>query len=153
MGVQWLSCRVLDSRPRAAGSSLTSVTALWSLSKTHLSWLSTGSTQETRPCLTERLLMGRKESNQTNKQCYQKNFSKCICIFFAVTVMGNVQKCFIYIHSFCTPLIYTVRFYFFVFLAYLSHWLIVSYCDRWMCVVRRQQLLQTTSPPKLLAGF
>ena len=30
----------------AAGSSLTGVTALWSLSKTHLSYLSTGSTQE-----------------------------------------------------------------------------------------------------------
>ena len=30
----------------AAGSSLTGVTALWSLSKTHLSQLSTGSTQE-----------------------------------------------------------------------------------------------------------
>ena len=31
---------------RAAGSSLTGVSALWSLSKTHLSYLSTGSTQE-----------------------------------------------------------------------------------------------------------
>ena len=31
---------------RAAGSSLTDVTALWSLGKTHLSQLSTGSTQE-----------------------------------------------------------------------------------------------------------
>ena len=30
----------------AAGSSLTGVTVLWSLSKTHLSKLSTGSTQE-----------------------------------------------------------------------------------------------------------
>ena len=30
----------------AAGLSLTGVTALWSMSKTHLSWLSTGSTQE-----------------------------------------------------------------------------------------------------------
>ena len=39
------------------------------------------------------------------------------------------------------------------FLAHLSHWLMVSYCDRCMYVVRRQQLLQTTSPPKLLAGF
>ena len=36
----------------------------------------------------------------------------------------------------------------------------VSYCDYWMSVVRRpsfivrhQQLLQRTSPPKLLAGF
>ena len=40
-----------------------------------------------------------------------------------------------------------------VFLAHQSHWLMVSYCYRWMSVVRRQQLLQTTSPPKLQAGF
>ena len=47
-----------------------------------------------------------------------------------------------------------------LFLAHLSHWLMVSYCDCWMslvrraaCVVRHQQLLQTTSPPKLLAVF
>ena len=50
----------------AAGSSLTCVTMFWSLSKTHLSQLSTGLTQEDRPCLTERSLMGCKESNQTN---------------------------------------------------------------------------------------
>ena len=31
------SGRVLDSRPKAAGSSLTGITVLWSLSKTHLS--------------------------------------------------------------------------------------------------------------------
>ena len=48
------------------GSSLTSVTVLWSLNKTHLSLLSTGSIQEDLSCLTERLLMGGKESNQTN---------------------------------------------------------------------------------------
>ena len=29
----------------------------------------------------------------------------------------------------------------------------VSYCDHWMSVVRRQLLLQWTSPPKRLAGF
>ena len=34
---QWLSGRVLDSRPRAEGSSLTGVFVLWSSSKTHLS--------------------------------------------------------------------------------------------------------------------
>ena len=52
----------------AAGSSLTGITALWSLSKTHLSQLSLVLVQprKNRPCLTERLLMGRKESNQTN---------------------------------------------------------------------------------------
>ena len=49
---------------RAAGSSLTGVNALWSLSKTHLSKLSTGSTQEDPSRITERLLSGRKESNQ-----------------------------------------------------------------------------------------
>ena len=30
-------------------------------------------------------------------------------------------------------------------LAHLSHWLMVIYCDHWMCVVSRQQLLQRTS--------
>ena len=36
-GAQWLSGRVLDSRPKGQRLSLTGVTALWSLSKTHLS--------------------------------------------------------------------------------------------------------------------
>ena len=36
-GAQWLGGRVLDSRPKTADSSLTGVTALWSLGKTHLS--------------------------------------------------------------------------------------------------------------------
>ena len=53
-------------------------------------------------------------------------------------------------------------------IAHLSHWLKVSDCGRWMSVlrratcvvyllqmfvVRRQQLLQRTSHPKLQAGF
>ena len=42
----------------AAGSSLTGITALWSLS------LVLVQPRKTRPCLTERLLMERKESNQ-----------------------------------------------------------------------------------------
>ena len=37
--------------------------------------------------------------------------------------------------------------------AHVSHWLKVSYCDSWMCVVRRQQFLQRTSSLKLPAGF
>ena len=38
VGAQWLSGRVLDSRPKGRGFlSLTGVTALWSLSMTHLS--------------------------------------------------------------------------------------------------------------------
>ena len=51
----------------AAGSNLTGVTALWSLSKTHLSSLELVQPRDTHPGLTERLLMGRKEPNRTNK--------------------------------------------------------------------------------------
>ena len=71
---------------RAGGLSLTAVTALWSLSKTHLSnypSLVLVQPRKTRPYITERLLMGRKESNQTNK-----HMSKC-------RIVG------IYAHSFC----------------------------------------------------
>ena len=60
-----VECLTRDQR--APGSSLTAVTALLSLSKTHLSLLSTGSTQEDPSRIIERLLSGRKESNQTNK--------------------------------------------------------------------------------------
>ena len=50
----------------AAGSSLTGVTALWSLSKTHTyPSLVLVQPRNTRPYITERLLMGRKESKQT----------------------------------------------------------------------------------------
>ena len=53
-GAQWLSGRVLDSRsnegPRVRASPTSAVQS-----------------RKTRPCLTERLLMGRKDPNQTNK--------------------------------------------------------------------------------------
>ena len=52
---------------RAVGSSLTGITALWSLSKTHYPSLVLVQPRKTRPYITERLLMGHKESNQTNK--------------------------------------------------------------------------------------
>ena len=51
----------------AAGSSLTGVTALWSLSNHIYHSLVLVQPRKTRPCVTERLLMGRKESTQTNK--------------------------------------------------------------------------------------
>ena len=62
---QW---QVLDLRPRGWGSSLSSITALWSLSKTHYPSLILVQPRKIPPWLTERLLMGRKKSNQTNKQ-------------------------------------------------------------------------------------
>ena len=62
------SGRVVDARLWAAGSSLNGITALWSLSKHIYPSLVLVQPRKTRSCLTERLLMGRKESNQTNKQ-------------------------------------------------------------------------------------
>ena len=67
MGVQWLSGRGHDSRPRGPRvSSLAGVTALCpnpSLVLVH--------PRKTHPHITERLLMGHKESNQTNKMCIE----------------------------------------------------------------------------------
>ena len=46
------------------------------------------------------------------------------------------------------------------FLAHLSQWLNMSYCNHWMsvvsclsCMVSSQQLFQRTAPPKLPAGY
>ena len=64
----------------ATGSSLTGATALWSLSKTHFSSLVLVHPRKTRPCLTERLLMERKESNQTNIEILPK-LRQCISYF------------------------------------------------------------------------
>ena len=56
---------------RAVGSSLTGVTASWSLSKTHPSLVLVQS-RKTCPFITEILLMVHKESNkQTNKQMFK----------------------------------------------------------------------------------
>ena len=96
-----ISGRVLDSRPRGGGFKPHWRHCLWSLSKTHLSLskthlslLSTGSIQED-PSLTERLLIGRKESNQTNKQrglifsvCLEQRVGGC----FITKNLGTVQK-------------------------------------------------------------
>ena len=55
-GAQWLSGRVLDSRPRVRASPA---------SLCFGPWARPFYPRQTCPCLTERLLMGRKESNQT----------------------------------------------------------------------------------------
>ena len=62
MGSAVLSGRVLDSRPKGRG-----VTALWFLRRTHLPSIVLVRPRKIRPYITEILLMGRKESNQTNK--------------------------------------------------------------------------------------
>ena len=65
-GAQWLSGRVLDSRPRGRGFEPHRRHCVVVLEKRHIySSLVLVQPRKTRPCLTERLLMRRKESNQT----------------------------------------------------------------------------------------
>ena len=66
-GAQWLSGRVLDSRPKGRGFEPHQRQCVVSLSKNIIPSLVLVQPRKTRPFITERLLMGRKESNQTNK--------------------------------------------------------------------------------------
>ena len=66
-GAQWLSGRVLDSRPKGRGFEPHRRHCVVSLSKNINPSLVRVQPRKTRPFITERLLMGRKESNkQTN---------------------------------------------------------------------------------------
>ena len=68
MGEQWLSGRVLDFIPRGHGFEPHQRHCVVSLSKNINPSLVLVQPRKTRPFITERLLMGRKESNLTNKQ-------------------------------------------------------------------------------------
>ena len=67
-GAQWLSGSVLDSRPKGHGFEPHQRHCVVSLSKNINSSLVLVQPRKTCPFITERLLMGCKESNQTNKQ-------------------------------------------------------------------------------------
>ena len=69
-GAQWLSGRVLDSRPKGRRFEPHGRHCVVSLGKNINPSLVLVQPRKTRPFITERLLMGRKESNQTktNKQ-------------------------------------------------------------------------------------
>ena len=67
-GAQWLSGRVLDSRLKGRGFEPHRRHCVVSLSKNINPSLVLVQPKKTRPFITERLLMGRKESNRTNKQ-------------------------------------------------------------------------------------
>ena len=66
-GAQWLSGRVLDSRLKGRGFEPHQRHCVVSLSKNINLSLVLVQPRNTRPFITERLLMGRKESNPTNK--------------------------------------------------------------------------------------
>ena len=64
-GAQWLSGRVLDSKPKGRGFGPHRHHCIVSLSKNINPSLVLVQPRKTRPFMTEKLLMGRKESNQT----------------------------------------------------------------------------------------
>ena len=69
-GVQWLSGRVLDSRLRSRGLEPHRRHCVVSLSKNIYPSLVLVQPRKNCPFITERLLMGRKESNQTKKKSF-----------------------------------------------------------------------------------
>ena len=75
MGAQWLSVRVLDTRPRGRGFESYWRHCVVSLCKNINPSLVLVQSRKTRPYITERLLIGCKESNQT-KQCLYWNYEE-----------------------------------------------------------------------------
>ena len=71
-GAQWLSGRVLNSRSRGCWFRPHHLHCVVSLNKNINPSLVLVQPRKTCPFITERLLMGRKESNQTNKQTSKK---------------------------------------------------------------------------------
>ena len=90
-GAQWLSGRVLEWRPRGLRFEPHRRHCVVSLSKNINPSLVLVQPRQTCPFITERLLMGRKESNQTNKQnlsfCMPGNF---FLIFLPLQVFDNI---------------------------------------------------------------
>ena len=107
-GAQWLSGRVLDSRPRGCGFEPHQRHCIVSLSKNIYPSLVLVLPRKTCPFITERLLMGCKESNQTkdkkhvvssyNMLMIRKQFSDLIWPFLPpyMGVIPNPKMAFIF---------------------------------------------------------
>ena len=95
MGAQWLSGRVLDSRPKGRGFEPHRRHCVVSLSKNINPSLVLVQPRKTRPFITERLLMGRKESNQTHKQTNMEAMigSSCLNISRLLDKMTSGGSC------------------------------------------------------------
>ena len=86
-GAQWRSGRVLDSRPKGRGFEPHRRHCVVSLSKINPS-LVLVQPRKTRPFITEILLMGRKESNQTN------HLSFWLIVFLSIDDQGRLRRAF-----------------------------------------------------------
>ena len=79
-GAQWLSGRVFDSRPKGRGFEPHGRHCVVSLSKNINPSLVLVQPRKTPPYITERLLMGRKESNQTKTKLPIHTYSKVVTL-------------------------------------------------------------------------
>ena len=93
-GAQWLSGRVLDSRPRGRGIEPHRRHCVLSLRAGHINpSLVLVQPRKTRPFITERLLMGHKESNQTNNISLLDNIAE----FFIDNSQYQYQVLFVFL--------------------------------------------------------
>ena len=91
VGAQWLSGRVLDSRPKGHGLEPHRRHCVVSLSKNINPSLVLVQPRKSRPYITERLLMGRKESNQSKKQKHAEHTFTRNCHQPHYTIPGVVS--------------------------------------------------------------
>ena len=89
LGALWLSGRVLYSRPKGRGFEPHRRHCVVSLSKNINPSLVLVQPRKTRPFITERLLMGRKESNQTNKHPISHNVQSALACWYNKKVRKN----------------------------------------------------------------
>ena len=89
MGAQWLSGRVLDSRPRGRGFEPHQRHCVVSLNKNINPSLILVQSRKTRPFITKRLLMGLKKSNQTNKNLIMQ--IKFVCFYVYIIYSNALQ--------------------------------------------------------------
>ena len=80
LGAQWLSGRALDSRPKGRWFEPHRRHCVVSLSKNITPSLVLVQPRKTRPFKTERLLMGRKESNQTKTKPTSTYWRETSCL-------------------------------------------------------------------------
>ena len=88
--IMWLSGRALDSRPKGRGFEPHRRRCVVSLSKNINPSLVLVQPRKTRPFITERLLMGRKESNQTNK--YSWDFKNPFAIYLLKSTLRTIFR-------------------------------------------------------------
>ena len=93
-GVQWLNGRGLDSRPKGHDFEPHRRHCVVSLSKNINPSLVLVQPRKTRPFITERLLMGRKESNQTKPDFTSKDKTKYVDIKWKAPWLLELERPF-----------------------------------------------------------